>query len=71
MRIKRNLNNEQFVEEENTDTVVENATPAEPTSSGSEIMSYPLDLNPSQDHFKITKYNYQRRDVNASVLQND
>lgn len=29
-------------------------------------MSYPLDLNPSQDHFKITKYNYQRSDVNAS-----
>ena len=58
--------NEQFVEEENTDTVVENATPAEPTSNASEIMSYPLDLNTSQDHFKITKYNYQRRDVNAS-----
>jgi len=63
---KKKFANEQFVEEENTDTVVENATPAEPTSSGSEIMSYPLDLNPSQDHFKITKYNYQRRDVNAS-----
>ena len=59
--------NEQFVEEENTDTVVENATPKESTSStASEIMSYPLDLNTSQDHFKITKYNYQRRDVNAS-----
>ena len=36
------------------------------SSGASEIMSYPLDLNPSQDHFKITKYNYQRRDVNAS-----
>jgi len=59
--------NEQFVEEENTNTVVENATPKESTSSSSsEIMSYPLDLNTSQDHFKITKYNYQRRDVNAS-----
>ena len=59
--------NEQFVEEQNTDTVVENATPKESTSStASEIMSYPLDLNTSQDHFKITKYNYQRRDVNAS-----
>ena len=41
-------------------------TPKESTSNASEIMSYPLDLNPSQDHFKITKYNYQRRDVNAS-----
>jgi hypothetical protein len=58
--------NEQYVEEENTDTVVENATPKESTSNASEIMSYPLDLNPSQDHFKITKYNYQRSDVNAS-----
>ena len=58
--------NEQFVEEENTNTVVENATPAEATSNASEIMSYPRALNSSQDHFKITKYNYQRRDVNAS-----
>ena len=60
--------NEQFVEEENTDTVVENATLKDDygSSGASEIMSYPLDLNPSQDHFKITKYNYQRRDVNAS-----
>ena len=59
--------NEQFVEEENTDTVVENATPKDDYSSGaSEIMSYPLDLNTSQDHFKIMKYKYQRRDVNAS-----
>ena len=60
--------NEQFVEEENIDTVVENATLKDDygSSGASEIMSYPLDLNPSQDHFKITKYNYQRRDVNAS-----
>ena len=63
---KSKFTNEQFVEEENIDTVVENATPKESTSNASEIMSYPLDLNPSQDHFKITKYNYQRRDVNAS-----
>ena len=34
--------------------------------SGSDIMSYPLDLNLKQDHFKIMKYNYQRSDVNAS-----
>ena len=59
--------NEQFIEEENTDTVVENASPKDNYSSGaSEIMSYPLDLNTSQDHFKIMKYKYQRRDVNAS-----
>ena len=29
-------------------------------------MSYPLDMNTSQDHFKIMKYNYQRKDINAS-----
>ena len=58
--------NEQFIEEENTDTVVENATVKDNYGGASEIMSYPLDLNPSQDHFKITKYNYQRRDINAS-----
>ena len=32
----------------------------------SEIMMYPSDMNTSQDHFKIMKYNYQRKDVNAS-----
>ena len=58
--------NEQFIEEENTDTVVENATVKDNYGGASEIMSYPLDLNPNQDHFKITKYNYQRRDINAS-----
>ena len=33
---------------------------------GSDIMSYPLDMNVSQDHFKIMRYNYQRKDINAS-----
>ena len=33
---------------------------------GSEIMMYPSDMNTSQDHFKIMKYNYQRKDLNAS-----
>ena len=32
----------------------------------SEIMMYPSDMNTSQDHFKIMKYNYQRKDINAS-----
>ena len=32
----------------------------------SEIMRYPSDMNVSQDHFKIMKYNYQRKDLNAS-----
>ena len=33
---------------------------------GSDIMRYPSDMNVSQDHFKIMRYNYQRKDVNAS-----
>ena len=32
----------------------------------SDIMMYPSDMNTSQDHFKIMRYNYQRKDVNAS-----
>ena len=68
---KKKFANEQFVEEQNTNTVVEKATPKDDYSSGgSEIMSYPLDLNTSQDHFKIMKYKYQRRDVNASKPPN-
>ena len=33
---------------------------------GSDIMRYPSDMNTSQDHFKIMRYNYQRKDLNAS-----
>jgi len=33
---------------------------------GSDIMMYPQDMNTSQDHFKIMRYNYQRKDINAS-----
>ena len=29
-------------------------------------MSYPFDLNPRQDHFKIMRYNYIRQDINMS-----
>ena len=29
-------------------------------------MKYPSDMNVNQDHFKIMRYNYQRKDVNAS-----
>ena len=31
-----------------------------------DIMAYPLDINPHQDHFKITKYEYVRPDINQS-----
>ena len=33
---------------------------------GSQIMAYPLDIDLNQDHFKITKYKYQRSDINLS-----
>ena len=32
----------------------------------SDIMAYPVDIDPSQDHFKITRYRYARPDVNQS-----
>ena len=34
--------------------------------AGSEIMAYPLDIDLKQDHLKITKYKYQRADINLS-----
>ena len=37
-----------------------------PKYLGSDILKYPQDMDVNQDHFKIMKYNYQRRDVNAS-----
>ncbi len=35
-------------------------------SLGSEIMAYPLDIDPNQDHLKISKHNYVRPDINQS-----
>ena len=35
-------------------------------SLSSSIMAYPLDIDLAQDHFKITKYKYQRADINLS-----
>ena len=31
-----------------------------------DIMAYPLDIDPNQDHFKIMRYNYVRPDINQS-----
>ena len=60
--------NQGYIEENNNKNNV--AAPAIQNASvrkgSTEIFSYPLDLNTKQDHFKIMKYNYQRRDVNAS-----
>ena len=35
-------------------------------SLSSGVMAYPLDIDLAQDHFKITKYKYQRADINLS-----
>ena len=32
----------------------------------SDIFAYPVDIDPNQDHFKITRYRYARPDVNQS-----
>ena len=59
--------NESFIEQENSknkqNIALQNASP---TSGKSEVMSYPSDLNPKQDHFKIMRYNYIRPDINQS-----
>ena len=60
--------NESFIEQEDVtrdrNIATQNASPK--TSSRSEVMSYPFDLNPKQDHFKIMRYNYIRPDINQS-----
>ena len=64
----KKVNNEEFVEEDNNDQNIATNTyqNASPTSGKSEVMSYPFDLNPRQDHFKIMRYNYIRPDINQS-----
>ena len=71
----KKYNNQQYVETDQVDSLAE-ARPGEEEFysdprfnydyKGSEIMMYPSDMNTSQDHFKIMKYNYQRKDINAS-----
>ena len=40
-------------------------------SGKTDMMAYPLDINPHQDHFKITKYEYVRPDINQSKSQRE
>ena len=60
--------NESFVEQDDVtrdrNIATQNASPT--GSDRSEVMSYPFDLNPKQDHFKIMRYNYIRPDINMS-----
>ena len=62
----KKVNNEEFVEEDTNDQNVAPSQNASPKSTKSEVLSYPFDLNPRQDHFKIMRYNYIRPDINMS-----
>ena len=63
--------NEGFIEQETN--ALENVAPKQNASpkGKTESMAYPLDLNFKQDHFKITKYEYFRQDINQSKSQRD
>ena len=71
----KKYNNQQFIQTEEVDSLAQ-ARPGEESFyndprfnydyKGSDIMMYPSDLNVNQDHFKIMKYNYQRKDLNES-----
>ena len=71
----KKYNNQQYVETDQPNALAQ-ARPGEEEFysnpdfnydyKGSDIMMYPSDMNTSQDHFKIMKYNYQRKDINAS-----
>ena len=69
----KKYNNQQFVETEQQKAFAQQEEErfySDPRFNndykGSDIMMYPSDMNTSQDHFKIMRYNYQRKDVNAS-----
>ena len=64
---KKKFANQSVVEKGDEDPIApkQDATPAAPAGK-TESMSYPLDLNFKQDHFKITKFNYVRPTVNQS-----
>ena len=61
--------NQAFIEQEKN--ALENVAPKQNASpkGKTESMMYPLDLNFKQDHFKITKYEYKRQDINQSKSQ--
>ena len=69
----KKLANQQFLPEEiENDNPIAFTTPENPkykktkTGGSSDIMAYPLDIDLDQDHFKITRYNYVRPDINQS-----
>jgi hypothetical protein len=73
-REEKKENNAQFLEDNtlNNDsiafTVPKTGSAYKKTKTGgsSDLMAYPLDIDLEQDHFKITRYNYVRPDINQS-----
>ena len=66
-KTKKNANESSIDQEDVTkdqNIASQNASAKTPTKS--EVLSYPFDLNPKQDHFKIMRYNYIRPDINMS-----
>ena len=74
---KKKLDNEQFVDNvseqslaftspRDTGSQYDARNVSKNKSLSSSIMAYPLDIDLAQDHFKITKYKYQRADINLS-----
>ena len=71
VREEKKETNESFVEQDNItrdrNIAIENARPKTPGKTI--FLSYPTDLDFKQDHFKITKYEYVRPDINQSKSQ--
>ena len=80
---KNKLNNEQFVDPSDR---LPSLAFSEPRSTGDsyrrgrkapnrygskEVLAYPLDIDPKQDHMKIRRYNYLRAQANSSKPQRD
>ena len=70
---KSKLNNEQFVDPSERLPSLAFSNPRSTGKSyrrgrktGNQIMAYPLDIDPKQDHMKIRRYNYLRAQANSS-----
>ena len=80
---KNKLNNEQFVDPSDrlpslafsnprsTGDSYRRGRKAPNRQGGSDVMAYPLDIDPKQDHMKIRRYNYLRAQANSSKPQRD
>ena len=80
---KKKLNNEQFVdpsdrlpslafsEPRSTGNSYRRGRKAPNRQGGSDVMAYPLDIDPKQDHMKIRRFNYLRAQANSSKPQRD